>query len=119
MSRLLDHHKELKNGVGKCSVPMWCNGVPAGFCDNQAFGKRPDCAQYRDSSGELRRHDMKYNGYVPALACPGHGGQEKKEVLNLCDFCKLNFGSCKSDPVFGSGIGFDNVYECDSFVENH
>lgn len=33
------HHKELdKNGIGKCSVPMWRNGMPAGFCDKTAYG---------------------------------------------------------------------------------
>ena len=34
MSRLRKHHEELNaEGVGKCSVPMWSGGGPAGFCD--------------------------------------------------------------------------------------
>jgi len=36
MARIQKHHKELTNGVGKCSVPMWRGGLPAGFCDQPA-----------------------------------------------------------------------------------
>lgn len=79
MARLSRYHQQLTDGVGKCSVPMWCNGLPAGFCDEPAYGERPDCEQYRDSSGRLRRMDNRYDGYVPALACPGHGGPPKPE----------------------------------------
>jgi hypothetical protein len=32
------HEKIDENGVGKCSVPMWCDGIPAGFCDEPAYG---------------------------------------------------------------------------------
>jgi len=74
MACLLKHHEELTNGVGKCSVPMWCGGLPAGFCDEPAYGERPDCPHYRDGTGRLRRTDGRYDGYVPALACPAHGG---------------------------------------------
>jgi hypothetical protein len=62
MGSIGPQHKELdENGVGKCSVPMWRMGVPAGFCDRPAYGKQ-EAEQYR------------YKGYVPALACRGHGG---------------------------------------------
>ncbi len=115
MSRLSKHHKELTNGVGKCSVPMWMEGLPAGFCDNEAYGKRPKGEIYRTNTNEMQRFDGKYNGYVPALACPIHGGLEKKQVLNLCNFCKNDFGDCKSNPTFGTGLGNDNIYECDLF----
>ncbi len=61
MASLNDHHRVLdENGVGRCSVPMWSGGVPAGFCDKPATGMHID--------------EMKYGGYVPALACPAHGG---------------------------------------------
>lgn len=61
------HHLELDaNGVGKCSVPMWGGGCPAGFCDEPAYG-RP-------------LPDNGYDGYVPGLACPGHGGPMKPEI---------------------------------------
>lgn len=35
-------HCELdKDGVGACSVPMWCNGLPDGFCNAPAFVEFP------------------------------------------------------------------------------
>ena len=62
--RLSNHHRELdEDGKGKCSVPMWRCGVPAGFCDNDAFGPPQKNVDF----------------YVPALACPGHGGPSRKE----------------------------------------
>ena len=67
MSRLLKHHTELTDGVGKCSVPMWCGGLPAGFCDNEAYGQQTE---------EGRR---KFCGYVPGLACFWHGGPKKPQ----------------------------------------
>lgn len=76
MSRIGKQHEEVdENGIGMCSVPMWMGGSPAGFCDNPAYGfptKSPRIFNY----GIMReqRLDGKYDGYVPALACPGHGG---------------------------------------------
>ena len=77
-----EHHKKLTNGVGKCSVPMWCGGCPDGFCDEPAYGFRPPCPDYYSPvTGQIHRLDEKYSGYVPGLACPRHGGPEKpKEV---------------------------------------
>lgn len=68
--RLQEYHKTLKNGVGKCSVPMFIQGLPAGFCDQPAYGKRP--------SGPIDSPLGQYQGYVPALACPLHGGPDKR-----------------------------------------
>lgn len=62
---------------GKCSVPMWCAGVPDGRCDALAFGVYIDGPRFRDGwTGELRRRDGGYIGYVPDLACPVHGGPQ-------------------------------------------
>lgn len=72
--RLTKAHEELTNGIGKCSVPMWCGGAPAGFCDERAFGVRPTCRMYRDAWGREHRMDGKYDGYMSGLACPAHGG---------------------------------------------
>jgi len=83
MSRTQKHHHELTNGVGKCSVPAWTSGCPAGFCDKPAYGRRPPCKEYRDPyTGEVFRADFRYNGYIPGLACPNHGGPEKPEGGN-------------------------------------
>ena len=80
MARTSNYHHELTNGKGKCSVPMWQMGAPAGFCDSEAYGKRPPCEEYRNAhTGKLHRMDGKYNGYVPGLACPVHGGPKKPE----------------------------------------
>lgn len=63
MACLSKHHKELnEEGAGKCSVPMWMWGCPAGFCDQEAFGKQT----------EQGKKD--YTGYLSGLACPAHGG---------------------------------------------
>jgi hypothetical protein len=93
MSCMSKHHEKLDaNGVGKCSVPMWSNGCPAGFCDQEAFGERPPMATIRRWDGEIYRMDGKYAGYVPGLACPGHGGPAKPEQAGPdateCPACK-------------------------------
>ena len=72
--RLSQHHKELTNGKGKGSVPMWMGGCPSGFCDKDAFGERMETTWRRMSDGRVLPDDGKYSGYVPALACPAHGG---------------------------------------------
>jgi hypothetical protein len=74
------HHETLADGDGKCSVPMWRHGVPAGFCDKPAYGEQPPSETFRNaSSGEVLRLDGRYSGYVPGLACPGHGGPDENE----------------------------------------
>lgn len=60
-------YKKLIDGVGKCSVQMWGSGIPAGFCDEPAYGEPT-------KEGRLR-----YNGYVQHLACPRHGGPTARE----------------------------------------
>lgn len=62
---LLKHHESLdQNGEGKCSVPMWVAGVPAGFCDATAYG-------------EQIKNRYKQLPYCIGLACPAHGGPKK------------------------------------------
>jgi len=91
MSTLADHHKVLKNGKGKCSVPMWSGGCPSGFCDRDAFGKYIRGPEYAEGPSRGQRIDGKYSGYVPSLACQIHGGPEcpgveiEKNVFSGCD----------------------------------
>lgn len=64
---------------GKCRVPMWCMGVPAGFCDEHGFGPqlpRAVLAQYRNP-------DVPYCGVGPC--CPGHGGPSEGEPILFMD----------------------------------
>lgn len=84
-----DHHRKLDEfGEGKCSVPMWCQGLPAGFCDAPAYGERPPCREFRAAyTGKLMRMDGKYNGYVPGLACHSHGGPKSKVRLDGSAYC--------------------------------
>lgn len=75
MASTLKHHHELTDGVGKCSVPMWRGGCPAGFCDDPAYGKPlPSPQIWSAAQGRYVRLDGRYAGYVPGLACVGHGG---------------------------------------------
>lgn len=41
--------------------------------------------------------------------------EKMKQTLNLCDGCTLHCSTCGASPKFGTGIGNDNVYECDTF----
>jgi hypothetical protein len=77
--RLSPHHETLNElGEGKCSAPMWMGGTPCGFCDATAYGVRPPCkTRFNHAAREEMREDGRYNGYVPALACPAHGGPPK------------------------------------------
>lgn len=115
MATLNKEHQQLNEyGEGRCSVPMWCNGSPAGFCDEPSYSNHKG-GSYFEVRGDRRYTNGAYSGYVPALACPAHGGKTKEEVLNLCAYCKHNIAECNGNPKFGCGIGNDNVYECDEF----
>lgn len=60
---------------GKCSCPMWMGGLPSGQCDAPAWGKYIPGETRRDGwTGQVFRVDGGYDGYVPDLACPKHGG---------------------------------------------
>lgn len=73
MSQLSEYHKKLKDGVGKCSVPMWCNGCPAGFCDEPAYGlQEPNQKRYGEFTWKW------FPGYCSGLACYNHGGPKER-----------------------------------------
>jgi len=83
MGQIGEQHRKIINGKGLCSVPMWAGmGYPAGFCDKPAFGERPPGKEWRNAyTGKTQRWDGKYSGYVPALACKGHGGPSLEEYV--------------------------------------
>ena len=77
MATLSNHHKELDtNGCGKCSVPMWINGCPAGFCDEPAFGPQEE-GQRRYGNYEESWGYKWFDGYCSGLACYKHGGPKE------------------------------------------
>lgn len=107
MGQLSKHHQELTNGRGKCSVPMWMSGCPAGFCDQPASGHRPESKEYMDGHGTLRRMDGKYAGYVPGFACPAHGGPPLSHYGDPCIYCGIAHddvppGSCTGTALLAA-----------------
>ena len=80
--RLSKHHEELnENGEGKCSVPMWCMGVPAGFCDKPAYGpQEPNQNRYGEWSPAWGKW---FPGYCSGLACYNHGGPKEKVEVSV------------------------------------
>ena len=82
-----EHHHKLTNGVGKCSVPMWIMGMEC-FCDKPAYGKPPHSPRiYNYAMQRYQRLDNRYDGYVPGLACVGHGGPEPTHFGDPCVHC--------------------------------
>lgn len=78
-----------ETGEGKCSVPMWMGGCPAGTCGERAFGKRPNSRIHRAWWGDEMREDGRYNGHVPNLACPMHGGPRERVFKDGNSFCAV------------------------------
>ena len=102
MSRLSAHHTSLTNGIGKCSVPMWSGGAPAGFCDSPAYGQEIREPLYRNAyTGEERTITGRMPSYAPGLACPGHGGPS---LIVQRD----------GDAWFAALPGFTNIQECET-----
>ena len=87
--------------IGRCSVPMWSGGCPAGSCENHAFGLRPAGRVNRTVSGYEYRDDMLYAGYVPGLACPVHGGPKLVTAID-------------GNMWFAALPGFTNLQECET-----
>lgn len=66
------------NSEMKCRVPMWSGGLPAGYCDKPAYGEYIEGETFKDAwTGEVRRFDGVYRGYVSGPCCPDHGGPQK------------------------------------------
>lgn len=102
MACMNDHHQRLDaDGVGRCSVPMWINGCPAGFCDVDAYGK--------PLPG--RRRPI----YVPCLACPGHGGPPEPTLRIVFDGPLRSEGPrfVEVEDALGRGIQIGTWYKRD------
>lgn len=118
MASIGKRHRELdEQGEGLCSVPMWQMGVPAGFCNRPAYGNPTPSGRWRNAyTGELVRNDGRYNGYVPALACPLHGGPRvrtfkdgdkwcavKPDFVNLQE-SEAGFGDTREEAISRLGV---------------
>ena len=107
MSRTIKHHHELTNGKGKCSVPMYMGGCPAGFCDRPAYGEYVDTVErYPQGPYRGQRMDNKFDGYVPGLACTLHGGPhcqgfEIEEGTGDYSGCNAHVTGATDCPVCG------------------
>ncbi len=103
MACMSKNHQELNaDGIGKCSVPMWAGGCPAGFCDRDAYGTRPPCGEWHNiHTNEMMRLDGKYNGYVPGLACPIHGGPDTRVFMDGDKWCAVrpDFVNLQESPA--------------------
>jgi hypothetical protein len=109
MSSIGKQHQELNaDGIGKCSVPMWMCGSPCGFCDEDAYGIPPRSSRiFNYGIMEQQRTDGRYDGYVPALACPGHGGPRSRVYKDGNMFCAVfpDFVNLQeSDAGFGATV---------------
>lgn len=64
---------------GKCRVPMWMAGVPAGFCDEHGFGPQLPL--------EVLSHDRGWNDspYCHGPCCPKHGGPKAGDPILFTD----------------------------------
>ena len=76
MACLSAHHTTLTDGVGRCSVPMWSGGCPAGFCDEPAYGPQ-ELGQRRYGEWSIAWRKW-FDGYCSGLACHNHGGPKEK-----------------------------------------
>ena len=79
------HQKLDENGVGNCAVPMWCNGLPAGFCNEPAFG-RQELGQERYGDWVRGRW---YPGRCDGLACHAHGGPKSRVFKDGDKYCAV------------------------------
>jgi hypothetical protein len=103
MSALSEHHKTLnEDGIGKCSVPMYMGGMPAGFCDRPAYGERSAGTEWWNyAAQQMMRHDGKYAGHMSGLACSCHGGPSSRVFKDGNQFCAVlpDFENLQDSPT--------------------
>lgn len=74
MATLNEHHRPKAGIEGKCSVPTWAGGLPAGFCDRPAWGEQ--------RTPRNRFDDLPMaHGYC----CEAHGGPGPNDIRFMRD----------------------------------
>lgn len=68
--------------AGKCGVPMWMMGTPAGYCDRPAFGPQLPREVLRDGRGWITGNSP---FCPPGPCCPMHGGPNEGEPIVFQD----------------------------------
>ena len=67
---------------GKCRVPMWMGGMPAGHCDEPAFGPQYPRAYLARTNP---RYLLDSPTYCVGPCCPAHGGPAEGEPIIFQD----------------------------------
>ena len=81
MAQCGTRHKEgAPLGQGLCSVPMWCLGCPADFCNEPAYGpqQRLKRGVFVGTTCSPKQHRFPS---CSGLACPTHGGPTLQKVI--------------------------------------
>jgi len=76
---------------------MWWNGMPAGFCNEPAYGRQePGQQRYVDWVNGIM-----YPGYCGGLACYAHGGPKSRVFLDgdMCCAVLSDFIDLQSSPA--------------------
>ena len=68
---------------GKCRVPMWMGGSPAGFCDNEAFG--PQYPRQYLAAEVSPRFALDSPPYCHGPCCNAHGGPKQGDPIIFQD----------------------------------
>ena len=67
---------------GKCRVPMWMGGCPAGHCDQEAFGPQYPREYLAEKNA---RYMFDRPAYCHGPCCPAHGGPKADEPIIFQD----------------------------------
>lgn len=92
---------------GKCHVPMWMGGSPAGFCDEEAFGPQYP-REYLAHNNP--RYLLDRPAYCSGPCCPSHGGPKKDDPIIFQD------GLTKAGRPMWCAVmpGFINLHESEA-----
>ena len=90
---------------GRCRVPMWMTGAPAGFCGEPAFGPQLPKAVLQRTRGYFYEPP-----YSAGHCCPAHGGPEDGAPILFQDGTDH-----KGRPMWCAVMpGFENLQESPS-----